>query len=276
MKIFISHASEDKTTLVLPLVQALKSDDLDVWYDDYELTIGDSLAHKIDQGIAACDYGIVILSESFFAKTWPRVELDALLSREIGTRFKVILPIWHGVDEAYVQKFSPILSAKLAANSKAGTTALVSQIRRAVGLSFGPASSETKHVRSLMELQDDLMRHLDSLRYTLTDRYQEEVNTGHLDVTRWQELRDLDEWFGTYRYHFPKVVREALVELLQNYLQRLNEHLDFLGSVLQSGVVREANSPIAYEHQRRLHALIDNFDEQATALRNVRWLDADK
>jgi hypothetical protein len=274
LKIFISHASEDKTTLVLPLVQALKTDDLDVWYDEYELTIGDSLAQKIDQGIAECDYGIVILSEAFFAKSWPRVELDALISREIGARSKVVLPIWHGVDAAYVQRFSPILAAKLAANSKAGTTALVSQIRRAVGLSFDPAANETKKVRSLMELQDDLMRHLDSLRYTLTDRFPEEIRTGHLDVTRWQELRDVDEWIGTYRYHFPKAVREALAELLQNYQKRLNEHLDFLRSVLQSGAPRGANSPTAYEHQRRLQALIDNFDKEATALRNVRWLEA--
>jgi hypothetical protein len=256
------------------LVQSLKSDGIDVWYDEYELTIGDSLAQKIDQGIAECDYGIVIISESFFAKSWPRVELDALLSREIGVRSKVVLPIWHGVDATYVQRFSPILAAKLAANSKVGTTALVSQIRRAVGLSFDPAYSETKHVRSLMELQDDLMRHLDSLRYTLTDKYQEQIKTGHLDVTQWQELRDVDEWFGTYRYHFPKVVREALAEMLQNYQQRLNEHLDFLRSVLQSGAPLAANSPTAYEHQRRLHDLIDNFDKQATVLRNVRWLDA--
>ena len=45
-KLFISHASEDKADFVEPLVEALQAAGFEVWYDKYELTLGDSLLQK--------------------------------------------------------------------------------------------------------------------------------------------------------------------------------------------------------------------------------------
>jgi hypothetical protein len=67
VKLFISHASEDKTDFVRPLAEALKSH-FAIWYDEHELTLGDSLLKKINAGLAACDYGVVVLSPAFFQK----------------------------------------------------------------------------------------------------------------------------------------------------------------------------------------------------------------
>jgi hypothetical protein len=50
--VFISHASEDKEGIVRPLANALKNEGLRVWYDEFELKIGDSLRRKIDRGLA--------------------------------------------------------------------------------------------------------------------------------------------------------------------------------------------------------------------------------
>src|ERR1700677_1804909 len=97
--VFISHASEDKSEVVKPLAEMLKLGGLQVWYDDYVLKLGDSLRREIDRGLAECRYGIVILSHSFFAKEWPQRELDALAAREISGRGKVILPVWHKIDQ---------------------------------------------------------------------------------------------------------------------------------------------------------------------------------
>src|SRR6185312_12727621 len=41
--VFISHASEDKNEVVRPLAEALRKGGLEVWYDEFELRIGDSL-----------------------------------------------------------------------------------------------------------------------------------------------------------------------------------------------------------------------------------------
>lgn len=81
--VFISHASEDKDEIVRPLAHALKQQGLDVWYDEFELRLGDSLRRKIDAGLARSTFGIVVLSQAFFKKDWPNYELDGLVTRAV-------------------------------------------------------------------------------------------------------------------------------------------------------------------------------------------------
>jgi hypothetical protein len=96
--VFISHASEDKENVVRPLAQALTDRGLAVWYDEFELRIGDSLRRKIDFGIARSRFGIVVLSQAFFAKTWPQYELDGLVTRAVSGK-QVLLPLWHEISK---------------------------------------------------------------------------------------------------------------------------------------------------------------------------------
>lgn len=63
--VFISHTSEDKDAIVRPLAEALAKGGLKVWYDEFELKIGDSLRRKIDKGLAHSRFGIVVLSQAF-------------------------------------------------------------------------------------------------------------------------------------------------------------------------------------------------------------------
>jgi hypothetical protein len=125
--VFISHASEDKDAIARPLAEALRKSGLHVWYDEYTLKIGDSLRRSIDQGLSESTYGIVILSKAFFAKNWPQKELDGLFAREIGGK-EVILPIWHDLTKEDVEKYSPMLADKFAANSKDDMCKIVEMI----------------------------------------------------------------------------------------------------------------------------------------------------
>jgi hypothetical protein len=131
IKLFVSHASEDKTGFVDPLVEALKMAGYDVWYDKFELTIGDSLLQKIGQGLKECDYGVVVLSPDFFRKKWTQAELDGLFALETTER-KVILPIWKDVTVDDVKAFSPILAGRLGAPTSGGFDSVVAEISRAV------------------------------------------------------------------------------------------------------------------------------------------------
>jgi hypothetical protein len=47
--VFVCHASADKDEVVRPLAYALRDENLAVWYDEFELTIGDNLRRKIDR-----------------------------------------------------------------------------------------------------------------------------------------------------------------------------------------------------------------------------------
>lgn len=118
--VFISHASEDKDEIVRPLAQALKAGGLKVWFDEFELQIGDSLRRKIDKGVASSKFGVVVLSKSFFNKGWPNYELDGLVTRSV-TGEQVILPIWHNISKSEVTAYSPSLADKLARNTATHT-----------------------------------------------------------------------------------------------------------------------------------------------------------
>lgn len=128
--VFISHASEDKKVFVEPLANALRKAGIIVWYDRFELKLGDSLREKIDYGLSNSRYGVVILSKSFFSKGWPRTELDSLVTRQNSEGKKVILPIWHEVTGEDVRKFSPILASKYAAKSTDTLESIVDQIEK--------------------------------------------------------------------------------------------------------------------------------------------------
>lgn len=111
--VFISHASEDKEAVVRPLAHALSNGGLKVWYDEFELRIGDSLRRKIDTGLAKSRFGVVVLSRSFFHKGWTNYELDGLVSRAVSGE-QILLPIWHEITKQELINYSPSLADKVA------------------------------------------------------------------------------------------------------------------------------------------------------------------
>ncbi|MBA3312498.1 MAG: toll/interleukin-1 receptor domain-containing protein [Planctomycetaceae bacterium] len=113
---FISHATEDKDDLVRPLADILQRLGHTIWYDEFQLRVGDSLRRSIDKGLASSQFGIVVLSPSFFAKQWPQYELDGLVAKEIAGG-KVILPLWHKISKDEVLAYSPTLADKVALNT---------------------------------------------------------------------------------------------------------------------------------------------------------------
>ncbi|MGF1620693.1 MAG: toll/interleukin-1 receptor domain-containing protein [Rhodomicrobiaceae bacterium] len=119
--IFISHASEDKASFVTPLAASLSAFGVNVWYDDYQLKLGDSLSRSIDKGLARSDFGLVVLSPAFFAKRWTEYELRGLTSRELSGP-QIILPVWHNVSFEDVVQFSPSLADKLAVKTDGRNT----------------------------------------------------------------------------------------------------------------------------------------------------------
>jgi hypothetical protein len=143
--VFICHASEDKDLVVRPLAVELSQLGLLVWYDEFELRIGDSLRRNIDRGLAETRFGIVVLSPAFFKKEWPQRELDGLVSRETAEGSQIILPIWHAVSRDDVLGYSPTLADKLARST---STTSISRI--------------AAEVAEIVRAQTDLRRHGDT------------------------------------------------------------------------------------------------------------------
>jgi hypothetical protein len=129
--VFISHLSEDKEIIALPLTKILIKNGLTVWLDKQELFVGDSLKRKIEEGLYNSRFGVVILSENFFKKEWPQKELDALMSKE-EHQSKVILPVWHNVSKSFISQYSILLADRLAVSTSNGLEYVGSEILRSV------------------------------------------------------------------------------------------------------------------------------------------------
>jgi hypothetical protein len=75
---------------------------------------------------------VVVLSRSFFAKEWPQRELAGLAAREVDAGSKVILPVWHKVDQHYMIQRSPILADRLGALTSRGIEQVADELSAAL------------------------------------------------------------------------------------------------------------------------------------------------
>lgn len=131
--VFISHAFEDKADFVTPLAVALRKYGLKVWYDDFELKVGDSLRDSIESGLARSRYGVVVFSPKFLSKKkrWTKAELNALFQKEANGR-KVILPILHKLSPKRMNSVLPIQADKKALRSAYGVDATARSLIEAI------------------------------------------------------------------------------------------------------------------------------------------------
>ena len=113
-------SSDLKEDVVRPLANLLKEKGVSVWYDEFELKIGDSLRRKIDQGLSKSRFGIVVISRSFIKKGWTNYELDGLMTKTISGQ-QILLPIWHDITKQEVIDYSPSLADKVARNTSQET-----------------------------------------------------------------------------------------------------------------------------------------------------------
>ena len=171
---FISHASEDKDDFVRPLADGLTECGLSVWFDEFELKVGDRLRESIDSGLSQSRFGIVVLSPHFFAKQWPQDELSGLVTRETDGA-KVILPVWHNLDAKAVRTFSPVLANRVATPSSKGLNLVIADLMqaiappaKAVGSSTSararpPTQRTTASSRAAQEIADHIRKEVESL-----------------------------------------------------------------------------------------------------------------
>lgn len=129
-EVFVCHAGEDKDAVARPLADELRARGRSVWFDEYELCVGDSLRRRIDHGLIHSTVGAVILSRSFFSKEWPQRELDGLTARSVAGETNVIVPVWHNVTIADVRAFSPALADLVAVKTADGIPGVAEEIEK--------------------------------------------------------------------------------------------------------------------------------------------------
>ncbi len=178
--VFVSHAFEDNE-FASEIAESLKRIGFKVWFDGFELHVGDSLRRSIDNGLSKSRFGIVILSPSFFAKEWTQRELDALTSRETKGK-KIILPIWHHISVQEIIKYSPILADRFAIDSKVGIDKTIESLLSVI------KQNTSKAGRAKDNAKTDFVVELQNIKRVLLNK-QKEID---LVVTQAHEVASTD------------------------------------------------------------------------------------
>lgn len=88
--IFLSHTHSD-SDFANRLAKDLKEAGAEVWIDNAEIKVGESLIEKVSEGIERMDYLAVILSRNSVNSQWVREEIEIAMTQEIsGHRIKVL------------------------------------------------------------------------------------------------------------------------------------------------------------------------------------------
>ena len=90
--LFLSHSSKD-SVWVSELARELNVCGVDVWFDAWELRVGDDLHERISEAVARSRFVGVVVTSHFSESKWISGEVHQALSREKGEDRTLVLPL---------------------------------------------------------------------------------------------------------------------------------------------------------------------------------------
>jgi hypothetical protein len=144
--VFISYAGEDRDAIARPLAEALRARGVSVWFDDYALAAGDKLKAAITAGVRNARYGVVIISKSYLAKDWPRLELISLWMHEGRIKRTVVLPVLHEISVQEVVAIEPAFEDRSMPSTDRGLDYVVDRVTAVIRTQDGADVRPIGHV----------------------------------------------------------------------------------------------------------------------------------
>jgi hypothetical protein len=92
MRVFVCHASEDKPA-ARDFASRLSALGAEVWLDEWEIRVGDSIVDKINAGLESASHLAVLLSVNSVTKPWVKREFSATLMRQLADSSVTTLPV---------------------------------------------------------------------------------------------------------------------------------------------------------------------------------------
>lgn len=124
--VFICHASEDKASARV-LASEMKNLGADVWFDEWEIKVGESIVQKINAALGIASHILVLLSRTSVHKPWVQKELSSALMQQLSTKRIVVSPL--RLDDCDIP---PILADIWYADARKGMEYAVKEIERAL------------------------------------------------------------------------------------------------------------------------------------------------
>jgi len=91
-KVFISYSRQD-SLFAEDLSKRLKKDGIAVWFDSWEINVGDSIVRRVQEGIMDSDFLVILLSPNAVGSKWVDQELNAATIKNIESEGVFVLPV---------------------------------------------------------------------------------------------------------------------------------------------------------------------------------------
>ena len=131
-RVFICHATEDKP-FARRIATHLRQAGAEVWLDEWEIKVGDSIVEKINAGLRGATHLLLLLSATSVRKPWVRREFSSALMRQLADNSVRLLPVL--LDDCEVP---PLLSDIRYADCRAQAATAFDQIMHALFLGEQP------------------------------------------------------------------------------------------------------------------------------------------
>lgn len=202
MNIFISHANCDKEK-VDRLAIALKEKNHNVWYDAWELEIGDNLLEKISEGIASAETIFIVVSQESLKSKWLKKEIDTIAMLEVAKHTISVITLL--IDPIGLPSYlSNYPCVDISGNFEEGIKTLSETV-------YITASEESKKLHAKYTMEKNVQKHINHMS--------SELRAGKLSVVCGAGV-SIDAGVPSWN--------KLLIELLQIVTDRLSkENLDF-------------------------------------------------
>ena len=137
--VFLSYGSDDRD-LAKKIAQRFTEAGIDTWWAEWEISAGDSLRQKIDQGLEGCTHFVILLSPSSIQRPWVNAEMDAGFVKKMNATSRVI-PLRFDFP---VAQLPPLLSGLLCPEIDKDLTQIKTLIDDIYGLTRKPALGEPR------------------------------------------------------------------------------------------------------------------------------------
>ncbi len=103
--VFMCHASEDKD-LARRIATDLHGAGIETFFDEWDITAGQSVRARIDEGLAVSTHVVVLLTDKSLAKPWVNAEIDAAFVRKVAGQ-GLLIPLRYQLP---IQRLPPLLA----------------------------------------------------------------------------------------------------------------------------------------------------------------------
>lgn len=91
--VFICHSSKDKS-VIESIVKEFKREKIRYWLDDEQITFGDPITQKIEDGLRKSKYVMPCISMNLATSGWTRAEYGSILNAEFsGNSERIVIPL---------------------------------------------------------------------------------------------------------------------------------------------------------------------------------------